>query len=101
MPEGFEVLNENGTIRNSYTSFFGKILGQQTLGTALLEVKYLAWPYPDVPSAQRAVFCVSNRTWVDNQNSTAYAVFTDATRGTIMYSQDMDRLPITVIFAQY
>lgn len=101
MPEGFEVLNEDGSIRNSYTSFFGKVLGQQSLATALSEVKYMTWPYPDVPSTQRALFCVSNMTWIDSQNSTAYAVFTDAARNTIMYSQDMDRLPITVIFVQY
>lgn len=101
MPEGLEVLNEDGTVRNSITTFFGKILGQQNVSTGLLVVATMNWPYPDVPVNQRVVYCISNRSWVDNQNSTAWALFTDATRSVIQYSQDIDRAAITLLFMQY
>lgn len=100
MPEGLEVLNEDGTVRNSVTTFFGKILGQQNVSSGIGEA-YMAWPYPEVPASQRAVYCISNRSWVDNQNSVAWATFTDASRNTISYSQDMDRAAITLMFMQY
>lgn len=101
MPEGLEVLNEDGTVRNSVTEFFGKILGQQDVSTGLAQVAYMAWPYPDVPASQRLVYCISNRSWVDNQNSTAWAIFSDASRNNIQYSQDMDRAAITLLFMQF
>lgn len=97
MPQGFEVCNEDGSVRNSVTTFFGKILGQQELfgsGT-------LAWPYPAVPAGNRAIYCMSNLVYAENQISIAYALFTDAARTTISYSQDMDRAAITLMFFEF
>lgn len=101
MPEGFEVFNEDGTVRNSNTDYFGKVLGQMDVSTPIATAQSMAWPYPDVPANQRGVYCISNRGYRDNQISLCWATFTDSTRQTIEYSQDMDRMPITLMFMQY
>lgn len=98
MPEGFEVYNEDGSVRNTMTNFFGKVLGQANFSGFREET---TWPYPEVPAANRAIYCFSNAPFADRQICISYAVFADEAKNIIYYSQDMDKAPITIVFMQY
>lgn len=101
MPQGLEVYNADGTIRNSVTDYFGKILGQVNASTPNQTGGAWAtmpWPYPEIPADKRVVYCYSNGAYTDVQFSYSYAFFQDDTNTTIYYSQDCDRFPITIVF---
>lgn len=99
---GLEVLNPDGTIRNSVTDSMGRVLGTMDVSGSGI----IPWPYPNVPG-KRVVCCISNRTQGEGYFSYAYAYILEegagypADTGKIKYSVELDRLPITLVFIVY
>lgn len=98
---GLECYNENGTIRNTVTDYFGRILGTQEVSQNRV---WVPWPYPSVPIARRVVFCTSNLSHVTNEPSLAFAYFDPIIgngKESIFCGIAGDRLPITLLFMEF
>lgn len=94
MPQGLEVYNANGSLRNGITTNLGRVLGQQTVGGT----GSLAWPYPTI-SGNRFVHCVSQKTPGPNVISTAWAYLHP--NGNVYYGQGDDVSPIILLFMTF
>lgn len=93
---GFEVFNDDGSLRNGITDFLGRILG-----TARVTGRggVMSWPYPGV-IGRRCVYAISNTPPQDNVFSYAYAKLR-ADNVTIDYGLEGDRAAMTIMFMVY